>query len=46
MFYEGLKDVKEYVEQRGISSPNWRVNHSLEGLVLGGLAGGMCSALL
>lgn len=46
MFYEGLKDVKEYVEQRGMSSPNLRVNHSFEGLVLGGLAGGMCSALL
>jgi len=45
VFYEALKDAKDYVEQRWISSPNWHVNNSVEGLVLGGLAGGMSSAL-
>lgn len=40
MFYEAMKDVTEYGKQR------WHVNSSLEGLVLGGLAGGMSFALL
>lgn len=44
MFYEALKDVTEYGKQRWISGPNWDVNSSLEGLVLGGLAGGMLFA--
>ena len=41
MFYEAMKDVTEYGKQRWMSSSNWHVNSSLEGLVLGGLAGGM-----
>ncbi|KAJ1376441.1 mitochondrial substrate carrier family protein E [Sesbania bispinosa] len=45
MFYEALKDVTEYGKQRWTSSPNWHVNNSFEGLVLGGLAGGMPCAL-
>lgn len=45
MFYEALKDVTEYGKQKWISSPNWQVNNSFEGLVLGGLAGGMSCAL-
>lgn len=38
MFYEALKDFTEYGKQRWM--PNSDVNNSLEGLVLGGLAGG------
>lgn len=39
MFYEALKDLTEHGKQRWM--PNSDVNSSLEGLVLGGLAGGM-----
>lgn len=45
VFYEALKDVTEYGKQRWISSSKWQVNNSFEGLVLGGLAGGMSCAL-
>lgn len=41
MFYEAMKDLTEYGKHRWIPSSNWHVNSSLEGLVLGGLAGGM-----
>lgn len=41
MSYEALKDVTEYGRQKWIPNSNWHVNSSLEGLLLGGLAGGM-----
>ena len=41
MSYEALKDVREYGRQKWIPNSNWHVNSSLEGLLLGGLAGGM-----
>lgn len=44
MFYEALKDLTEYGKQRWIPSLDGYVNNSMEGLVLGGLAGGMCIA--
>ncbi|OIW15424.1 hypothetical protein TanjilG_12278 [Lupinus angustifolius] len=45
MFYESLKEVTEYGKQRLISSPTWHVNNSFEGLILGGLAGGLSAYL-
>lgn len=41
MFYEALKDMTEYGKQRWNINPNCHVNSSMEGLILGGLAGGM-----
>ena len=40
MFYEVLKEFTEYGKQKLNTNPNFHVNSSLEGLVLGGLAGG------
>ncbi|KAH9778166.1 mitochondrial substrate carrier family protein [Citrus sinensis] len=45
MFYEALKDLTEYGKQRWIPSLNSYVNISIEGLVLGGLAGGFSAYL-
>ena len=49
MFYEGLKDLTEFGKQKYIRDPNFHFNSSVEGLLLGGLAGGMylayCSLL-
>lgn len=41
MFYEGLKSFSEYGKQKWSSSQRYEINSSIEGLVLGGLAGGM-----
>lgn len=45
MFYEGLKDLTEHGKQQWIPNSAYRVNSTIEGLVLGGLAGGMCLLL-
>lgn len=37
MFYEALKDLTDQGKKK---FPQYRVNSSIEGLVLGGLAGG------
>lgn len=42
MFYEALKDLTEYGKHKWSPNPDYNFNSSLEGLVLGGLAGGMC----
>lgn len=44
MFYEALKDVTEYGKKKW-PKLEYSTNSSLEGLVLGGLAGGMCCTL-
>ena len=41
MFYETLKDMAEYGKKNWNIAPNGLVSSSMEGLVLGGLAGGM-----
>lgn len=42
MFYEALKDLTEHGKQKWVPNPDYHINGSLEGLLLGGLAGGMC----
>lgn len=39
-FYESLRDFSEYGKQRWLPKTNVQVNNSIEGLLLGGLAGG------
>lgn len=46
MFYEGLKDLTEYGKKKYMHNQNFHINSSLEGLILGGLAGGMCTLLM
>ncbi|KAK9118870.1 hypothetical protein Scep_016963 [Stephania cephalantha] len=41
-FYEAFKDLTDYGKQRWLLDADFHVNSSLEGLLLGGLAGGMC----
>ncbi|XP_062116705.1 mitochondrial magnesium exporter 1 isoform X2 [Humulus lupulus] len=45
MFYESLKDMTEYGKQRWNINSNCHVNSSMEGLVLGGFAGGFSAYL-
>ncbi|XP_065858662.1 S-adenosylmethionine carrier 1, chloroplastic/mitochondrial [Euphorbia lathyris] len=45
MFYEGLKDLTEYGKKKWIPNLNYSTNSTLEGLVLGGLAGGFSAYL-
>ncbi|XP_060670581.1 probable S-adenosylmethionine carrier 2, chloroplastic [Ziziphus jujuba] len=45
VFYEALKDLTEYGKQKWSTNSNFHVSSSLEGLVLGGLAGGFSAYL-
>ncbi|KAL6973446.1 hypothetical protein U1Q18_027631 [Sarracenia purpurea var. burkii] len=44
-FYEALKDVTEYGKKTLMTSSGYHANSSLEGLLLGGLAGGFSAYL-
>ncbi|KAM7480093.1 hypothetical protein LguiA_028306 [Lonicera macranthoides] len=44
-FYEGLKDLTQYGKQKYFPNSSYYVNSSLEGLLLGGLAGGFSAYL-
>ncbi|KAI8528821.1 hypothetical protein RHMOL_Rhmol12G0177700 [Rhododendron molle] len=44
-FYEALKDLTEYGKKKWMPSSSNQVNSSLEGLLLGGLAGGFSAYL-
>ncbi|KAF8037410.1 hypothetical protein BT93_B0343 [Corymbia citriodora subsp. variegata] len=45
MFYEALKDMMEYSKQMWVSESNFHLSSSVEGLILGGLAGGFSAYL-
>ncbi|XP_059440768.1 uncharacterized protein LOC132173322 [Corylus avellana] len=45
MFYEAMKNVTEYGKQKWIPNTNYQVNSSMEGFLLGGLAGGFSAYL-
>lgn len=45
MFYEALKNVTEYGKQKWIPNTKYQVNSSMEGFLLGGLAGGFSAYL-
>ena len=40
-FYEGMKDLTEYGKRKYLPDSDLQVSNSVEGLVLGGLSGGM-----
>lgn len=40
-FYEALKDLSDFGKRNFFSHSNYNVNSSVEGLLLGGLAGGV-----
>lgn len=41
MFYEALKDTVEYGKKRWVLNTRWQDKNSFEGLVLGGISGGI-----
>ncbi|CAM8989131.1 unnamed protein product [Rhodiola kirilowii] len=45
MFYEGLKDLTEFGMRKMSSDSKYQTNSSIEGLLLGGLAGGLSAYL-
>ena len=43
MFYEALKDLTNYGMKKWTLDADYQISNTLEGLVLGGVAGGMNS---